>query len=79
MTQSLYEYVQQHSLKYYIETYGCQMNEHDSEKLAGILQAVGYQRAEEMQEADLILFNTCPDAEKARFECAAEQHFKRCD
>ena len=59
MTQSLYEYVQQHSLKYYIETYGCQMNEHDSEKLAGILQAVGYQRAEEMQEADLILFNTC--------------------
>lgn len=59
MTQSLYEYVQTHGLKYYIETYGCQMNEHDSEKLAGILQAVGYQRAEEMQEADLILFNTC--------------------
>lgn len=51
--------MQTHGLKYYIETYGCQMNEHDSEKLAGILQALGYQRAEKMQEADLILFNTC--------------------
>ena len=59
MEQSLYEYVIENELKYYIETYGCQMNEHDSEKIAGLLQAVGYQKAEQMQQADLILFNTC--------------------
>ena len=45
MTESLYEYVQKKSLTYYIETYGCQMNDHDSEKLAGILQSVGYERS----------------------------------
>lgn len=59
MEQSLYEYAIENELKYYIETYGCQMNEHDSEKIAGLLQAVGYQKAEQMQQADLILFNTC--------------------
>ena len=59
MEQSLYEYALENELKYYIETYGCQMNEHDSEKIAGLLQAVGYQKAEQMQQADLILFNTC--------------------
>ena len=59
MEQSLYEYAIENELKYYIETYGCQMNEHDSEKIAGLLQAVGYQKAELMQQADLILFNTC--------------------
>lgn len=59
MKQSLYEYALENKLKYHIETYGCQMNEHDSEKIAGLLQAVGYQRAEQMQQADLILFNTC--------------------
>ena len=59
MTESLYEYVQKKSLTYYIETYGCQMNDHDSEKLAGILQSVGYERSEQIDRADLILFNTC--------------------
>lgn len=59
MEQSLYEHAIENELKYYIETYGCQMNEHDSEKIAGLLQAVGYQKAEQMQQADLILFNTC--------------------
>ncbi len=47
------------SFKYYIETYGCQMNEHDSEKLAGMLTECGAQRADEKNEADIILFNTC--------------------
>ncbi len=47
------------NLKYFIETYGCQMNEHDSEKLAGMLVACGYTKAEGKNEADLILFNTC--------------------
>lgn len=46
-------------LKYFIETYGCQMNEHDSENIAGMLVRCGYTKADSKQEADLILFNTC--------------------
>ncbi|MGI6142939.1 MAG: tRNA (N6-isopentenyl adenosine(37)-C2)-methylthiotransferase MiaB [bacterium] len=45
--------------KYYIRTYGCQMNERDSETLAGILADLGYMRAASEEEADLIIFNTC--------------------
>lgn len=47
------------ALTYYIETYGCQMNEHDSEKLAGMLEECGLSRAENKTKADLIAFNTC--------------------
>lgn len=46
-------------------TYGCQMNVHDSEKLAGILNAMGYIETENIQEADLIIFNTCSVREHA--------------
>lgn len=46
-------------MKYYIETYGCQMNEHDSEFLAGLLEQEGYQVARTLEEADVILLNTC--------------------
>ena len=46
-------------LKYYIETYGCQMNEHDSEKIAGMLVKCGYTKTDSKQDADFILFNTC--------------------
>lgn len=56
--------------RYYIETYGCQMNEHDSEKIAGMLERMGYVRANDKSEADLILFNTCcirDHAEKRTF------------
>ncbi len=46
--------------KYFtIETYGCQMNEHDSEKLAGMLEGLGYIWTDNKEKADLILFNTC--------------------
>ncbi|MBR0134856.1 MAG: MiaB/RimO family radical SAM methylthiotransferase, partial [Clostridia bacterium] len=57
-------------LRYYIETYGCQMNEHDSELLAGMLIQAGYAKAETKADADLILFNTCcvrEHAEKRTF------------
>ena len=47
------------NLKYFLETYGCQMNERDSESIAGMLTACGYTKAETKQEADFILFNTC--------------------
>ncbi|HHY82810.1 MAG TPA: tRNA (N6-isopentenyl adenosine(37)-C2)-methylthiotransferase MiaB [Clostridiales bacterium] len=52
-------------LKYHIVTYGCQMNVHDSEKLAGMLHEIGYAETGQMQEADLILFNTCCVRENA--------------
>ncbi len=45
--------------KYYIRTYGCQMNEHDTETMAGILHAVGYSATEVVEEANVIIFNTC--------------------
>ena len=43
---------------FYIETFGCAMNVHDSEKVAGTLQARGYRLVESYEEADLILYNT---------------------
>ena len=44
---------------YAIQTYGCQMNEHDSEQLSGLLEAMGLTPAAAFQEADVMLFNTC--------------------
>ncbi|CCQ98526.1 enzyme for ms(2)i(6)A formation for tRNA modification [[Clostridium] ultunense Esp] len=51
--------------RYLIYTWGCQMNVHDSEVMAGILEEMGYTPAEEEKEADLILFNTCAVRENA--------------
>src|SRR5260221_2642173 len=50
---------------FYLETFGCQMNEHDSEKVAGLLVARGYQQVETVEAAGLILYNTCSIREKA--------------
>jgi tRNA-2-methylthio-N6-dimethylallyladenosine synthase len=50
---------------FYLETFGCQMNVHDSEKVAGLLIARGYRPVESHQEADIILYNTCSIREKA--------------
>ena len=50
---------------YFIQTFGCQMNERDSEVLAGMLEKMGYQQTSELEQADLILFNTCCVREKA--------------
>ena len=44
---------------YHIVTYGCQMNAHDSEKLAGMLSAMGLEEADDRRNADLVIFNTC--------------------
>ena len=44
---------------YWITTFGCQMNKADSERMAGILEAMGYQEASAELEADLVLYNTC--------------------
>lgn len=52
-------------LKYFIETWGCQMNEEDSEKLSGGLKPLGHIRTENKEEADIIIFNTCCVRENA--------------
>ena len=46
-------------MKYHLTTFGCQMNEHDSERMRGLLESIGYDRAEERDDADLVVFNTC--------------------
>jgi tRNA-2-methylthio-N6-dimethylallyladenosine synthase len=51
--------------KFFIETFGCQMNHHDSEKVAGTLIKMGYTPTEDSSEADLLLLNTCNIREKA--------------
>jgi len=51
--------------RYHLTTFGCQMNEHDSERMMGMLDALGYSEAGDSADADLILFNTCSIREKA--------------
>jgi tRNA-2-methylthio-N6-dimethylallyladenosine synthase len=51
--------------RYHVTTFGCQMNEHDSERMKGMLESLGYAEAPERGEADLILFNTCSIRETA--------------
>ena len=50
---------------FYLETFGCQMNEHDSEKVAGVLLARGYKQVDRQEDAGVILYNTCSIREKA--------------
>jgi tRNA-2-methylthio-N6-dimethylallyladenosine synthase len=50
---------------YHVTTFGCQMNEHDSERMKGMLESLGYVEVVEREDADLILFNTCSIREAA--------------
>ncbi len=51
--------------KYYITTMGCQLNENDSEKIAGIVEKIGFEKTEKLEEADLVIYNTCCVRENA--------------
>ena len=51
--------------RYHLTTFGCQMNEHDSERMKGMLDSLGYAESEDREGADLILFNTCSIRESA--------------
>jgi tRNA-2-methylthio-N6-dimethylallyladenosine synthase len=53
------------SRRYHVTTFGCQMNVHDSERMRGMLESLGYEEAAEREDADLILFNTCSIRESA--------------
>jgi tRNA-2-methylthio-N6-dimethylallyladenosine synthase len=50
---------------YHLTTFGCQMNEHDSERMKGMLESIGYSEVDSRDGADVILFNTCSIREKA--------------
>src|SRR4051812_20224987 len=52
-------------MKYLVETFGCQMNYHDSERMAGLLEQAGYDRTDDDRDADVIVINTCSVREKA--------------
>lgn len=52
-------------LKFYIKTWGCQMNVYDSARMADLVAPLGYERTENPAEADLVIFNTCHIREKA--------------
>ncbi len=56
---SLMKELEGRGFQYYIESYGCQMNDHDAEKLSGMLQTCGFSPAPSKEEATLLLFNTC--------------------
>jgi tRNA-2-methylthio-N6-dimethylallyladenosine synthase len=63
---------------YHVTTFGCQMNEHDSERMKGMLESLGYDEVADRTDADLILFNTCSIREKADSRFAAHLgHAKR--
>ena len=51
--------------KYFVRTYGCQMNEHDSEKICGMLESVGYKSCDDVNLADIVILNTCAIRENA--------------
>src|SRR5688572_13257946 len=51
--------------KYLIETFGCQMNVHDSERMAGLLEQAGFEATDEAQDADVVVINTCSVRERA--------------
>jgi tRNA-2-methylthio-N6-dimethylallyladenosine synthase len=52
-------------MKFHIQTWGCQMNDHDGEKLSGLLSSEGFEAVAEAEDADLVLLNTCSIREKA--------------
>ena len=59
---------------YLVETFGCQMNVHDSERLSGLLENRGYEPAQDLDRTDLLVINTCSVRERA-----AEKLFARLD
>jgi tRNA-2-methylthio-N6-dimethylallyladenosine synthase len=59
---------------FHVTTFGCQMNEHDSERMKGMLESLGYSEVDERDAADLILFNTCSIREKADERFIAHLH-----
>ena len=62
---------------FYIETFGCQMNFHDSEKVVGTLISEGYAQVQREEDADLIVYNTCSIRDKAEQKVFIQQSARR--
>ena len=60
-----------------IETYGCQQNEADSDRMRGMLEQMGFAPAADRQQADLIVFNTCAVREHAELKAVSYTHLKK--
>lgn len=65
---SRYYAIHQQKPKYLIQTFGCQMNEHDSEKLSAMLEDMGYVQGMMVEECELIIYNTCAVRENAELK-----------
>lgn len=63
--EKLKQKIKDKNLTYHILTFGCQLNENDSEKIAGMLEQLGYTKTQDYKEANLIVFNTCCVRENA--------------
>ena len=63
--EKMKETIEAKNLKYNIVTFGCQLNENDSEKIAGMLEELGYSKTDDFKKADIIVFNTCCVRENA--------------
>src|SRR5260370_40571643 len=64
---------------FYIETFGCQMNAHDSEKVIGTLISKGYEHVQTLEAADLVLYNTCSIRDTAEQEVFHRLDTFKCD
>src|SRR3989337_3929446 len=60
------------SKQLFIKTFGCQMNEHDTEKIAGVMSGMGYSITDSPDNADMIILNTCSVREKAEHKCYSD-------
>lgn len=66
--KQLSHHIKDKNLKYCVSTFGCQMNAHDSEKIEGMLEEIGYTKAEKESDADFVLYNTCCVRENAEMK-----------
>lgn len=63
--------------RFHVQTFGCQMNAHDSDRMAGVLRASGGVAVDGPEDADLVIFNTCSVREKAEQKLRSEVESSR--
>ncbi|OON96680.1 MAG: tRNA (N6-isopentenyl adenosine(37)-C2)-methylthiotransferase MiaB [Candidatus Epulonipiscium fishelsonii] len=66
--EELHQHIADKNLKYWLQTFGCQMNAHDSEKIESMLEQIGYIKAQKETDANIIIYNTCCVRENAELK-----------